>query len=195
LAIANDTLEKGGWLKGDDGVRRKDGKILKFRFVFIDEAETTKVANILKGQFSAIGVELELIPSGVNTINANYVRPRNYDMILIGQNVGIDADLYSFWHSSQAADPGLNLTGFSDKKVDKLLEQVRKSSDAKYRSDRFKQVQDVIIEEQPAIFLYSPLHVSVLSKEIHGATQARISQSNDILNNIYEWYIEVKRTR
>ena len=59
-------------------------------------------------------------------------------MLLIGQNVGIDEDLYSFWHSSQITDPGLNLTWFSDKKVDKLLEQVMRSSDEKYRSVRFR---------------------------------------------------------
>lgn len=195
LTAANSALESAGWVRGDGGVRRKDGKILKFRFVYLGDAENSRVAGTLKQQFAAIGVELEMVPVDLNLINANYIRPRNYDMILIGQNVGIEEDLYSFWHSSQVTDPGLNLTGFSDKKVDKLLEQVRKSSDAKYRADRFKQVQDVIIEEQPALFLYSPLHVSVLSKEIQGDKQARVSQPSDMLNNIYRWYIRTKNTR
>lgn len=193
--IANDALEKAGWLKGDDGIRRKEGKVLKFRFVYIKDPEINKVAEILKQQFRVIGVDLELTPADMNLINANYIRPRNFDMLLIGQNVGIDEDLYSFWHSSQATDPGLNLTGFSDPKVDKLLEQVRKSSDEKYRSDRFSQVQVVLIEEQPAVFLYSPLHISVLGKEIHGAKQTRISQPSDMLNNIYDWYIRTRQTR
>jgi len=195
LAASNDALEKAGWVKGEDGIRRKDGKILKFRFVYIDDKGTSDVVNIIKNQFRAVGVDLELIPENINLISANYIRPRNYDMILIGQNVGIDQDLYSFWHSSQATDPGLNLTGFNDKKVDKLLEQVRKSSDAQYRADRFKQIQAVIIEEQPAIFLYSPLHTSAISKEIFGSKQTRISQSIDMLNNIYDWYINTKKTR
>lgn len=194
-AVANDTLEKAGWVKGEDGVRRKEGKIMKFRFVYVDSAENTKVAEFLKKQFAVIGVELELISVDVNQINANFIRPRNFDMILIGQNVGIDADLYSFWHSSQVSDPGLNLTGFSNEKVDKLLEQVRKSNDEKYRAERFKQVQEVIMDEQPALFLYSPIHISVLEKDIHGAKQARISQPSDMLNNIYDWYINIKRTR
>ena len=195
VQASNDALEKAGWLRGDDGIRRKDGKILTFRFVYVDDVENSAVAKTIKRQFEAIGVNLELIPENVNLINANYIRPRNYDMILIGQNVGIDEDLYSFWHSSQATDPGLNLTGFSDKKVDKLLEQVRKSSDVAYRAERFKQIQDVIIAEQPALFLYSPLHTSALSKEVLGSEQSRISTPSDLLNNIYAWYIKSRKTR
>lgn len=195
VSAANDALDKLGWIRGDGGIRRKDGKILKFRFVYIGDVENNEVAKIIKQQFAEIGVELDLTPEDINLINANYIRPRNFDMILIGQNVGIGQDLYSFWHSSQATDPGLNLTGFSDKRVDKWLEQVRKSSDEKYRADRFKQIQDVIIAEQPAIFLFSPLHTSALSKEIMGSKQAKLSQSSDMLNNVYDWYIRTKKTR
>jgi len=195
VAYANETLDKAGWARGNDGFRKKGGKELKFRFVFIDDTEGRAVANIIKKQFETVGVRLELIPDSLAMINADYIRPRNYDMIMIGQNVGINADLYSFWHSSQATEPGLNLTGFNDKKVDKLLEQVRKNSDIKYRADRFKQVQEVIIAEQPALFLYSPLNTSAIGKDIKGTRQARISQSSDMLNNIYEWYIRTKKTR
>ncbi len=194
-ATASDALEKAGWIKGKDGIRRKDGKVMSFRLVYINNTENTDVASIIKKQFAAIGVGVDLIPADINEISANYIRPRNFDMLLIGQNVGIDEDLYSFWHSSQIADPGLNLTGFSDKKVDKLLEQVRRSSDPAYRSERFKEIQQVIIEQQPALFLYTPLHISALSKEVSGSTQVRISQSDDMLNNIYDWYIKSKQTR
>jgi len=195
IAAANLALDTAGWAKGDGGIRHKDDKVLSFRFVFLNDAESTRVANILKTQFAAIGVQLDLVPADTNTINANYIRPRNFDMLLIGQNVGIDEDLYSFWHSSQAVDPGLNLTGFNNPKVDKLLEQVRKSSDAKYRADRFKQVQAVIIDEQPVLFLYTPLHTSALSKDVFGPKQSRISQPGDMLNNIYDWCIRTKSTR
>lgn len=195
VAGANETLDKAGWVKGDKGIRQKNGKELKLRLVYIENTENNKVTAIIKKQFEAVGVKTELLPESVNMINTNYIRPRNYDMLMIGQNVGINADLYSFWHSSQIADPGLNLTGFSDKKVDKLLEQVRKSSDTKYRSDRFRQVQEVIVAEQPALFLYSPIYTSAVRKDIHGTKQARISQSSDMLNNIYDWYIRTKKTR
>lgn len=195
LTATNVALDAAGFVRGDDGIRRKEGKILKFKLVYVQDVENTKVAEVLKGQFGKAGVDVELIPSELNQINANYIRPRNYDMLLIGQNVGIDEDLYSFWHSSQTTDPGLNLTGFNDKKVDKLLELVRKSSDEIYRAERLKQVQDVLIEEQPAIFLYSPLHISALGKDIKAAKQSRIAQPGDMLNNIYDWYIRTRETR
>lgn len=195
VSAANDALEKAGWIKGEDGLRRKEGKILKFRLVYMEDLESNKVVDIIRKQLELIGVGIEPVTAGINQISANYIRPRNFDILLIGQNVGIDEDLYSFWHSSQVADPGLNLTGFSDKKVDKLLEQVRRSMDEKYRSDRFKEIQNVLIEEQPALFLYSPLHTSALSKGIKGYAQTRISQSIDMLNNIYDWYINSKQTR
>jgi peptide/nickel transport system substrate-binding protein len=192
---ANKVLEEAGYLRGEDGVRRKEGKILKFSLVHLDDPENSKIAEIIKNQFARAGVAIELVPTNTAQISANHIRPRGFDILLIGQNVGANEDLYSFWHSSQATDPGLNFSGFSDKKVDKLLELVRKSSDKEYRAERLKQVQEVIIDEQPAIFLFSPLHVSALKEDIRGARQLRISQPNDILNNIYDWYIKTKEIR
>lgn len=192
---ANTALDTAGWTRGENGVRQKEGVSLSFNFVYVDNSENNEVATILKEQLAAVGVELKLIAADESLISPNYIRPRNYDMILIGQNVGFDEDLYSFWHSSQKTNTGLNLSSFASDEVDNLLEQVRKSNDENYRSVRYREVQNVINEETPAIFLYSPLNFSAISRDVHVIEQTALSEASDVLNNIYVWYIETEKTR
>jgi peptide/nickel transport system substrate-binding protein len=50
------------------------------------------------------------------------IRPRNYDVLLFGQIINHESDLFAFWHSSQRKDPGLNIAMYTNPKVDKILE-------------------------------------------------------------------------
>jgi len=194
IPAANALLDKIGWVKGKDGIRTKDGKKLSFRLVYPSDVENIKDADILKKQLSEIGVEIVLTPANISLISSNFIRPRNFDILLIGQNVGFSQDFYSFWHSSQATDPGLNLSGFSDKKVDRLVEQVRRSTDEKYRADRYKEIQAAILDAVPVVYLYKPTELYAISSDVKGSEQKKIAAPLDILNNIHNWYINVNKS-
>jgi peptide/nickel transport system substrate-binding protein len=181
-------FEKAGWLKGQDGVRQKEGKVLSFNMVFVNDDEDKRAAEEIKKELSDIGVGVILTPTDAEMLQANFIRPRNFDLILIGQNTGIDPDLYSFWHSSQINDPGLNLTGFKDRKVDKFLEQIRKMTDSKVKAERYKEIQAVLVDESPAIYLYNPMFSMAISKNIKGIPEGKLNGPVDHLNSIYSWY-------
>ncbi len=189
---SNTALDKAGWVKGTDGIRAKEGKRLVFRLVYSDSYEASEDAKLLKSQLNKVGVSLELISSNEDQVGANYIRPRNFDLLLFNQNVGLNQDWYSLWGSSQVNSPGLNLSGFADKKLDRFVEQVRSSSDDKYRAERMKQVEQILIEQAPAIYLYRPIHLSGFSQKIKGIDQSKLSSSTDILSNVYLWYQRVK---
>jgi peptide/nickel transport system substrate-binding protein len=189
---SNASLEKLGWVKGSDGIRTKDGKKLSFRLILPDNYESREDAKLLKSEFLRVGVNLELIISGQEQIGSNYVKPRNFDLLLISQNVGFANDYYSLWSSTQATSPGMNLSGFSDKALDRFVEQVRKSSDKKYISDRMKQAEQIIVDQAPVIYLYRPTHLYSVAERLKGADQTKLSLPIDILNNVYKWYVNVK---
>lgn len=186
----NQALDKAGWIKGANGIRAKDGKELSFRLAIINEEENRKAAKILEKQLKNNGIKLDVNVSESNLFQADYLRPRNFDIALLGQNLGQEADIYSFWHSSQVTDPGLNITGFKDRKIDKLLEQIRKSKDEKYREERYREIQKTIVSEIPAIYLYNPIYTIGFSDTIKGYYTGKIAQPIDHLNNIFEWYIK-----
>jgi peptide/nickel transport system substrate-binding protein len=191
-AKVNAALDVAGYAKKGDGFRQKDGKELAFNLVYVKDDESERAGEEIKKEMADVGVKINLAGADTDQLQANYVRPRNYDILLIGEDIGIDPDLYSFWHSSQVNDPGLNLSGFQDRKVDKLLEQIRKVNDPKYKSDRLKEIQATLAEEVPAVYLYNPIYAMAISKNIKGIPIGRINTAVDHLNSIYSWYSREK---
>lgn len=193
VALANELLDKAGWVKVD-GLRKKAEKTLSINLVVPNDAESTGVANIFRENLKQIGIDLQIKTVDSNLLQANHIRPRNFDLIMVGQEVGLNPDLYSFWHSTQINDPGLNISGFSNREVDKLLEQSRKTGDRTTLNEKNKRIQEIILEETPAIFLYNPIYTIAISKNIYGYKEGNIGEPVDHLNSIYLWYNKINYT-
>ena len=184
---ANEDLNKLGWIRGKDGYRSKSGIALDFRFVVSGDIESQRAGDMVKKQLESIGVKVDYTKSEEDLFQSDYIRPRNFDLILVGQNVGEGSDLYSFWHSSQINDPGLNLSGLKDRKIDKLIELGRKSSDLKYRSDKYKEAEAAIMDATPAVYLYNPLYSIAVTTNIKNFYQGHFASPVDHLNNVADW--------
>lgn len=74
----------------------------------------------------------------------------NFQLLLIGQEVGADPDQYDLWHSGL----GTNFTHYKNTKVDNLLEKGRQTVDPKNRLAIYQEFQQVLLEDPPAIFLW-----------------------------------------
>jgi peptide/nickel transport system substrate-binding protein len=195
LSQANELLDKAGWAKGKRGFREKEGKTLSFRLVVSADSEDKRVGEIIKNQLSKLGIEIKLVVAEKDLFQADYIRPRNFDLILVGQNIGSETDLFSFWHSSQVNDPGLNLSGFKDRKVDKLIEAGRRGNSHKLRDDKYKMVQETLAAEVPAVFLYNPIYAFGINSKVKGIKAGKIDIPTDHLNDVFDWYINEKTKR
>jgi peptide/nickel transport system substrate-binding protein len=192
LALSKELIEKSGFKKNDGEYFTKDGKVFEIRFAFIDTDHGRKIATAVSEQLKKAGIKVSLEPYDAVNFNQNVVRPRNFDLVLIEQNVGLDSELYSFWHSSQISDPGQNLTGYKDRKIDKLLEQSRKSSDRTYIAERNTQIEQAIIDDGAAYYIYRDSAKTVFSDKVAVVKQNRVSRAIDVLNTIDNWYINFK---
>lgn len=69
-----------------------------------------------------------------------------------------DPDQYAYWHSSQAelGEGRLNISGYKNRRVDKALEDGRKTTDREARKNAYDTVQRWLAEDVPAIFLEPP---------------------------------------
>lgn len=74
----------------------------------------------------------------------------DYQVLLADFNPPVDPDQYSIWHSTQDT----NFTHFSNLKIDKLLEDGRRTSDLKLRKDIYQDFQRFLLEDCPAVFLF-----------------------------------------
>ena len=193
MAKAEEILDQAGWKIPEGGtVREKNGSEFKFSLTTVDQPEYLKTADILKQNWEKIGASLELRIMNTGRVDKEVIKPRNYEAFLYGEIVGADPDPYPFWHSSQSLSGGLNLSNYYNKDADKLLEEARKLNNADERAKKYIDFQNILAEELPAIFLYSPTYDYGVNKKVKGISQERITVPSDRFNGIEDWYIKTK---
>lgn len=80
------------------------------------------------------------------------VVPTSFDAYLTVVDVPSDPDQYFRWHSTQDK----NISGYRSPKVDRLLEDGRRTLDLTARKDIYFNFQKAITEDVPAAFLFYP---------------------------------------
>jgi len=166
---------------------------LKFSLVTVDQAQMVENAELLKEQWRVLGVEVEIETYSLFQLEQDFIKPRNYESLLFGEVLGAIPDPFPFWHSSQKKDPGLNLALYENSEADKLLEENRKTSDPEIRAEKLQDFQDILIQDVPGIFLYSPDYIYLVSKEIKGIEIKKITDPSRRFIGIENWYIKTKR--
>ncbi len=165
---------------------------LKFTLVTINQAQLVRVAQLLKDYWKAVGVDVEIqavLPNDLKTI----IKERRYDALLYGQALGAEPDIYPFWYSSQKIDPGLNLSYYENKDVDALLKGARETLDEPTKKQKYEQLQNIIIKDAPALFLYNPDYVYWVSSKVKGVDTTKIIDPAERFVNIANWYTKTHR--
>lgn len=195
ITEAEKLLEKSGWLKTeDDPIRGKEEEKLVLKLTTSTWPELVEVAQTIKEQWLQAGIDVQIETLPTASLQ-QAIRDRNYEMLLFGEILTLDPDPFSLWHSSQKKDPGLNLALYDNKDVDILLEDARKTLNPEERFRKYGELQKLITEDVPAIFLYSPYYLYPHAKEIKGFNNKVISTPPDRLNGIEKWYIETQRVK
>lgn len=191
---ARSKLDEAGWtLEEGADVRSKDGATLDINVVTLNTPELTGTAQELANQWAQIGVRVSISSVDNLTFQNETLKNRSYDVLISGELYSIDPDPYAFWHSSQTQFPGLNLSGFSNRKADELIEQARGTSNLEDRADAYVQLQELILEEVPAIFLYQPAYTFATSSKIKGMSVGHIIIPADRFGDVNEWYIRTRK--
>jgi len=167
---------------------------LKFSLTTVNQPMLVKVAELLKEQWQKLGIELEIKTFDISYLEQDIIRPRNYESLLFGQALGAIPDPFPFWHSLQKRDPGLNLAMYENKKSDELLEKNRQILNEEERKKLLEQFQDILIKDAPAVFLYNPDYLYVISKRIKGFNTRVITDPSKRFSGICHWYIKTKRS-
>ena len=195
LKKSEETLDGAGW-KRDGEVRKKDGEILELNLVTTDWPPLQKTAEILKSQWVKAGIQVNIEALSISEIQQNYIRPREYEALLFGQSyAGIKADPFPLWHSSQTRDPGLNLALYSNPEADKLMEEIREVTDEEKRVENYKKFQEILSDDVPALFVYSPSHVHLTNKKIQGIGVQSAAAAQERFSDVTKWYVKTKRVR
>ena len=163
---------------------------LEFAISTSNAPELTRSATLIKEDLGKIGIKVEIKTFEIGNLNQSVIRPRKYDALLFGQIINNESDLFAFWHSSQRKDPGLNVALYTNAKVDKILEDAFITTDENLRIKKYAEFENEIEKDIPAIFLYSPDFIYLISKNVKGFALDQIITPPDRFLNSYLWYIE-----
>jgi len=183
-------------LKSLEGIIRENDKGEKLSFTLItshDLPEFQDVAIALKEQWKKAGVDIKIEILESKEF-AERLKKREYDLLLFGQNLGYNLDAYPYWHSSQIAkNNGYNLSEYKSLQADVLIEEIRATHDEELRQKSLKELQEVIRDDVPAIYIYTPTYTYAVDTKVQKAQAVNLATSSDRFNNIENWFIKMER--
>jgi peptide/nickel transport system substrate-binding protein len=186
-------LAAAGWTRATpDGILEKDGKPFSFT-IRTNQGNMVRqqTAEIIQRRLRAVGIDVKIhIVEWAAFLNT-FIRKRDFEAIILGWGLGQDPDQYEIWHSSQTGSEELNHISYKNPKADELLEAGRRTFNQEKRKEIYGELQDVLAEDQPVIFLYVPDALPVVSARIHGIEPAPAG----IMYNFIKWYVPSTQQR
>lgn len=190
---ANSLLTKEGWVMSESGYRVKDGKTLSFSISTGDASELQTASNIIKENLKNLGISVEIKVFEIANLNQSIIRPREYESLFFGQIITNDSDLFAFWHSSQRNDPGLNISSYTNSKVDGLLQKLIITKEAEEKQKILSEIDSEIMKDMPAVFIYSPNFIYAVNEKIKNINLQEVVLPNDRLSNVNKWYTRTEK--
>lgn len=185
-------LADAGWRPNNQGLLEKQ----------IDDATVTlevtlrtsnaplfaEISRALKRAWEDLGITVTVDQYEQSDLVQSVIRPREFEALLFGLDMNRSRDLYPFWHSSQQDDPGLNIAQYTNLDVDELLEEARTEQDPSNRTELLQQASAIIVNEQPAIFLFEPTTSYVVNDNFIIPNTTLLGRPADRFSNINDWY-------
>ena len=183
---AKELLKKAGFKPGKGGVLYKDGRPFEFTLL-VPQGSVSRLltAQIIQQQLKKLGIKVKIRVVEWTTLINQFIIPRHFQAVILGWVLSPDPDIYELFHSSQIKPPGFNFVGYSNPKLDELLDEGRHTFDRQKRKKIYYEVQEILARDQPYTFLYIPFSLEAVSKRIKGIKPSPIG----IGYNIERWWI------
>ena len=162
-------LAEAGWAdtNGDgvvdkeiDGQRRE----LRFELLSFPSAVAEGVSLIAAEGMKAAGADVEVVQREGRALYGQ-LNKGDYTASLFGQGFDPGPDeLTQVWASTSVPPNGSNRSGFADAEADRLIRQIKATTNARERDPLYRRFQELVYENQPMIFLFSPDDRVLVSK-------------------------------
>lgn len=181
--IAAGLLAEVGWEDTDgDGVLDKeiDGvrQPLSFQFLVFPSGTSEAIGTLVSEWSAEVGVEIEVVVQDFRALYGE-LNKGNFAMAIMGQGFDPSPDEFTqVWASTSVPPNGTNRGGFSDPEADQLIKKIAVTIDPGQRDPLYRRFQEIVYENQPMIFLVSPVDRVVVSRRFE-------FEPNSISPNVY----------
>ena len=159
-------LEKAGWHFADGSWKNPAGEELAFDLTYNGaNSDYQKIALIFQSQMKKLGVSVTLVPEDAGNLTKQ-LRSHQFDATIysfVGSPRAFD--FTPLFHSSSAEPGKLNFVGFGDEQSDKAIESAILATNRADMGRHLKDLQTMIHEECPMVFLYYEQSLIAASKK------------------------------
>ena len=124
-----------------------------------------RLGQVIQAMEAAVGIKVSVTPTQFTTA-LNRADAGTFDAFAVGWSGRVDPDgnIYGF-----VATPGtLNDSGFTNAKLDYILNGARKSLTTKSRTTLYRAAMQIIHRQRPLIYLYHPVNYYGVTKKVDG---------------------------
>lgn len=184
---AKELLKNAGWSDSDgDGILEKDG--MKFSFTVITNQgnnERKMALEIIQRRLREVGIEVKIKIIEWSAFVSEFIDKRRFEAVLLGWGLSLDPDMYDIWHSSKTREGEFNFIGYSNKEVDMLLLEGRRTFNQEERKRIYHRIHEILYEDEPCLFLFVPDALPVLHSRFKGVEVA----PSGIGHNFIRWFV------
>ena len=170
-----------------DGILEKDGKPFSFEILTNQNKEREMTAVLIQRRLKEVGIEVNIRVLEWASFLGRFIKPKQFDAVVLGWSLSLDPDQYGIWHSSQQAPGQFNFISYSNPQADKLLEAGRIELNPDKRMKIYHAFSKILLEDSPVIYLSAGYGLSAIHKRVKGISNP--APAAGIGHNTYEWYI------
>jgi len=137
--------------------------------------ETVRAAQVIQQQLADIGITASINApewSQWLELEGNF----KYDAYICNWNALIDADQY--YYLQHKSDQVFNFTGYDNPQFDELVTEGRSMSDFDQRYQIYEQLNKILVDDAPYIYMYNKLEVRAYNSKVKGFV-TRSDQANN----------------
>lgn len=187
---AKQLLEEAGWKDSDrDGILDKEinGKKVDFKFTFLSNTNPVRkqILLVIVDALKKVGIQAD-VQELEWSVYLDKTKKHEFEATYSAwTSPTTPPDPYQIWHSSQAEGEGSNYISFKNRTNDSLIEAYRNEMDEEKRIKIIKEWQQLIYDEQPYTFLWSPRSRYVYDKRFRNTRWYNIQPSP----SYNEWWV------
>ena len=182
---ARQYLAEEGWTDSDgDGWLDKNGQRFSFT-VKTNKGNQIRedIVVLVQDMFKEVGIEIE--PNILEwTVFSSDLSDKNFEAAVAGWSVGLKMDMTVIWHSNSINDR-FNFVSYSNPEFDRLNDDAIFEMDQGKAREMWWRVQEIIAEDQPYTFLYSPKDINFVHKRFQNVQMEAVGWSY----NLDQWWV------
>ncbi len=176
------TLQADGFRMENGALKDKDGNLVVFSIITNAGSKTReRMAVLIQDDLQKIGIHVNVVTLDFPSLIERMTQSFDYEAIILGlTNVDLDPNgEMNVWLSSSENhqwNPQQKVPETTwEAEIDRLMRAQAASIDPKRRKEAFDRVQEIVVEQEPFIFLINKNALSAVSTTVHGAAPVILS--------------------